>query len=160
MVPLHPYLGKTESAHCLSDHWRNLVTIAYQSLTTDIQQVRRDFLCGTLLVVIIEECSFRTKEELIKSGEMLSLQTCAWGCSTNDSNSSNFLTGISGCLANAVKTDQTTTIRVWWAKGHKQNPCLRESHCKERKSQVHRGCKMDAETPSSLNDWFVPTHVT
>lgn len=110
LVPLHQDLGKTESVQCLSDHGWNLVTIPYQSLTTDIQQVRWGFLCGKLLVVIMEECSFRTKEEVIKSGETPSWQTCAWGCSTNASNTSDFLTVISGCLANAVKAEQPAMI--------------------------------------------------
>lgn len=117
MVPLPHDLGKIESAHSLSDHWWNLLIIAYQSLRTDIQQVRWSFLCGTLLVVIIEERGFRTKEELIKSGEMPFRRTCAWGCSTNASDSSDFLTGILGCRANAVKAEQTAMIRFWWAKG-------------------------------------------
>lgn len=117
-MPRHQDLGKTESVQCLSDHGWNLVTIPYQSLTTDIQQVRWGFFCGKLLVVIMEECSFRTKEELIKSGETPSQWTCTWGCSTDASNTSDFLTVISGYLANAVKAEQPAMIRFWWAKDH------------------------------------------
>lgn len=159
-MPLHQDLGKTESVQCLSDHGWNLVTIPYQSLTTDIQQVRWGFLCGKLLVVIMEECSFRTKEEVIKSGETPSWQTCAWGCSTNASNTSDFLTVISGCLANAVKAEQPAMISFWWAKGHSRTNVSQKVIAKRGNLKFTEDAKWMQETPSSLNDWFLPTHLT